>query len=284
MGNVQVLRLDQWGGVAAGNKRFKLRRHLARATEQGMGRVLSFGGAWSNHLHALAAVGAELGLQTIGIIRGGEQPTPMLEDARAWGMELVPVSRQEYRRRYESAYLETLAARYAPCLVVPEGGGGPEGVRGCVEIAELINRLDRHWSRVVVAVGTGTTLAGLAAGLECADELIGVSALKGAGALADTVQQALADTGLQAKVPWRLKHDYHCGGFARTSPALRAFLQAFEQVQKVQLEPVYTAKALYAVHTMLRSGQWSPTEPVLFVHTGGLQGRRGYTWLNQGCE
>lgn len=284
MDNVQILRLDQCGGAAAGNKVFKLRRHLASARARGLGRVLSFGGAWSNHLHALAAVGAELGLQTIGIVRGGEHETAMLKDAQAWGMELVPVSRQEYRRRHEPAYLESLTARFAPCLVVPEGGGGTEGVRGCLDIGGIINRLGRHWSRVVVAVGTGTTLAGMAAGLECTDELLGVSALKGAAALDAAVQQALDESGLRASVPWRLNHDYHCGGFARSNAALRSFMLEFERVQQVPLEPVYTGKALYAIHALLSSGRWPATEPVLFVHTGGLQGRRGYPWLDQNCQ
>ena len=272
MGNVQVLRLDQFGGHAAGNKRFKLRYHLANARARGITRVLSFGGGWSNHLHALAAVGAELELETIGIVRGGEHVTPTLADAQAWGMKLVPVSREEYRRRDDPAYRESLAACYSPCLVIPEGGGGAEGVRGCLDIAGMINSLDRHWSRVVVAVGTGTTLAGLAAGLECADELLGVSALKGVSALDKTVQQSLDAAGLQARLPWRVIHDYHCGGFARSNAGLRAFMQQFEQVQGVPLEPVYTGKVLYAVHGLLKSGLWSSGESILFVHTGGLQG------------
>ncbi|WP_162846046.1 1-aminocyclopropane-1-carboxylate deaminase/D-cysteine desulfhydrase [Seongchinamella sediminis] len=282
IGAVHILRLDQSGGPAPGNKRFKLRYHLAAAKARGRKRILSFGGAWSNHLHALAAVGAELGLETIGIVRGGEHSTPMLEDARAWGMELVPVSREEYRRRADPNYIEALAARFGPCLVVPEGGGGAEGVRGCLDIAGMINQLERHWSRVVVAVGTGTTLAGLAAGLACADELLGVAALKGAPGLDAAVQQALDTAGLAARLPWRIDHDYHCGGFARSNAALRLFMQEFEQAQRVPLEPVYTGKALFAVHSLLASGQWSATEPVLVVHTGGLQGRRGYDWLDRG--
>ena len=284
MDNVWVLRLDQASGIAPGNKVFKLRGHLARAREAGIEHIVSFGGAWSNHLHALAAVGAELGLRTTGIIRGGERRTPMLADASNWGMELIPVSREEYKQRNQTAYLDAIADRYAPCVVVPEGGGGAPGVIGCLQIAEIINGFDRHWGRVVVAVGTGTTLAGLAAGLDCADELVGISALKGLPTLAADVQQALDDAGLEARLPWQVSHDYHCGGFARTSAALRAFMLEFEQRQGLKLEPVYTGKAMYAIDAMRRRGAWAVTEPILFLHTGGLQGRRGFAWLDQNCQ
>ena len=281
MDNVWVLRLDQAGGLAPGNKVFKLRHHLSQARKRGVDHVLSFGGAWSNHLHALAAVGAELGLRTTAIVRGGENDTAMLQDARGWGMNLVPVTRQEYRRRHDTDYQRQIMARFHPCLLVPEGGGGPEGVRGCLDIATLVNQLDRQWSRVVVAVGTGTTMAGLAAGLSCANRLVGISALKGAGDLDRAVGTALAEAGLQAGLPWEIIHDFHCGGFARTNETLRKFLLEFEHLQGLALDPVYTAKALLGIHAQLASGCWSRTDPVLFIHTGGLQGRRGYSWLEQ---
>lgn len=282
--NVWVLRLDQAGGRAPGNKAFKLTEHLDRAREAGCEHIVSFGGAWSNHLHALAAVGADMGLRTTGIIRGGERSTPMLDDARAWGMELIPVSREEYRRRNQPAYLESIAARFADGLVVPEGGGGACGVIGCQRIAAIINRLNRHWRRVVVAVGTGTTLAGLASGLDCAEELVGVSALKGAPGLAADVERALEEAGLTSRLPWEINHNFHAGGFARVSASLRDFMLAFERGQALTLEPVYTGKAMYAIDAMRRSGAWLSSEPTLFVHTGGLQGRRGFDWLDQNCQ
>ena len=281
MHNVWVLRLDQCGGLAPGNKVFKLRPHLAEAQRRGVEHVISFGGAWSNHLHALAAVAADLGLRSTGIIRGGESETAMLKDARTWGMNLHPVSREEYRRRHDADYQCGLVQRFDPCLLVPEGGGGPEGVRGCLDIAAIINGQARQWSRVVVAVGTGTTLAGLAAGLNCAHALVGISALKGARDLHARVELALADAGLQAALPWEINHEYHCGGFARADTALQSFMLEFERVQGLALEPVYSGKALYGVHAQLASGAWSAAEPVLFIHTGGLQGRRGYPWLKQ---
>ena len=273
-------RLDQMGGRAPGNKVFKLRGHLDAARAAGIGHIASFGGAWSNHLHALAATGAELGLQTTGIIRGGEHTTAMLADAQRWGMSLMPVTRAEYRRRDEPEYLRQLQQRLGPgCLLVPEGGGGVAGLRGCLDIADLINRLDRQWSRVVLAVGTGTTLAGVVAGLDCAREVVGVSALKGADGLEADVDALLQASGRSARCAWRIDHRFHCGGFARSNSALQSLVLALQWERELLLEPVYTGKALYAVHSLLASGEWSSAEPVLVIHTGGLQGRRGYPWL-----
>lgn len=280
MANVAILRLDLLGGVAPGNKVFKLRRSLQKAQAAGVKRVVSFGGAWSNHLHALAALGAELELETVGVIRGGEVETTMLAEVRRQGMQIEPVSRAVYRRRHELSWLHELEQTFAPCLVIPEGGAGADGVTGCLEIADMIKQSGREFDRILVSVGTGTTLAGLLAGLQGDSELVGVSALKGAHDLEARIQQLLLGVGLQPGVPWRLLHDEHCGGFARTSEGLRAFMLAFEAAHGILLEPVYTGKMLYALHRRLASREWSAAEPMLAVHTGGLQGRRGYAWLD----
>ncbi|MFV8816449.1 1-aminocyclopropane-1-carboxylate deaminase/D-cysteine desulfhydrase [Haliea sp. E17] len=276
--NISVLRLDQLGGAAPGNKSFKLRLHLRRAQARGVTRILSFGGGWSNHLHALAAVGSELGLQTIGVVRGGDTDTAMLEDVRRWGMQLVPVSREDYRRRDQADYQRQLAARFGPCLVIPEGGAGSAGLLGSRAIADLA-RVPWQWSRVVVAVGSGTTLAGLAAGLENARELVGISALKGASDLESRVTAMLAGAGQQARLPWHIDHDWHCGGFARADERLRQFIPAFAAATGIPLEPVYTGKLFLALYHKLASGEWRADEPLLAIHSGGLQGRRGYAWL-----
>lgn len=281
MGNVTLLRLDRVGGLAPGNKHFKLMGNLARARQLGVTRLVSFGGAWSNHLHALAAVGAEQGFATAGIVRGDDdQPeTAMLADARKWGMEIVRVSRSEYRRRFDESYLDDIRSRYAPCLLIAEGGANLDGVRGCMAIAHQLQLQMPAARTVVLPVGTGTTLAGLAAGLDGACEIIGIAALKGARDLESRVRDMLDALDVSPTARWQILHDYHCGGFARASDGLREFMLAFERVQGVALEPVYTGKMLYAIHQRLRSGQWAPTQPLLAIHTGGLQGRRGYSWL-----
>lgn len=280
MDNVSLLRLDQVDGLAPGNKIFKLRHNLLRARESGYGRVLSFGGVWSNHLHALAAVAKQEGLEAIAIVRGDEHlDTAMLLDVQRWGMQVIRVSRQTYRRRNNPDFHEELQASYGPCFIVPEGGANGPGAQGCVEIADLAQLHCPQARRVVLPVGTGTTLAGVVAGLLPPAEVIGISALKGANDLEERVESALQQGGLSAAVPWRILHQHHCGGFARVSEPLREFMLAFEQSQKVLLDPVYTGKALFAIHSLLASGEWSADEPVLAIHTGGLQGRRGFPWL-----
>ena len=282
MASVALLRLDRTGGLAPGNKHFKLRGSIATARRQGLGRLVSFGGAWSNHLHALAAVGKEQGFATVGIVRGDEDAaeSAMLRDARKWGMQLLKVSRAEYRRRHQPAYLDQLRARFAPCLVLPEGGANAAGVRGSMAIAELLREVAPALRRVVLPVGTGTTLAGIAAGLDGSYELVGVAALKGAADLEQRVDRALADCcGAVAGANWRILHGDHCGGFARVNSALRQFMLEFERVQRIALDPVYTGKMLFAIHQRLQRGEWHSAEPVLAIHTGGLQGRRGFPWL-----
>lgn len=284
MSSVSVLRLDEVGGAAAGNKMFKLRHNVQRARAAGVPRLVSFGGVWSNHLHALAALGAEMGLETIGLVRGGETETAMLRDAHRWGMQIVPVTRAQYRRRDQDDWLQTLQQRFGPCVIIPEGGANVEGLQGCVEIAHAINAIGQDFTRVVVSVGTATTLAGIAAALACAEELIGVAAVKGGADLETRADALLTESGLCAQVPWQILHDDHCGGFARVSGELQAFMLDFESVQGIQLEPVYTGKTLYAVYKRLASGHWRPGTSTLVIHTGGLQGRRGYRWLDEAAH
>jgi 1-aminocyclopropane-1-carboxylate deaminase len=281
MAKVTLLRLDQTGGLAPGNKHFKLMGNLAEARRRGVTRLVSFGGAWSNHLHALAAVGCEQGLDTVGIVRGDDDvaETPMLADARDWGMAIVKVSRADYRRRFDESYLEEIRRRFAPCLLIPEGGANSEGVRGCMAIADLIREAAPAMRHVAVSVGTGATLAGLVAGLGGDYDITGISALKGAIDLESRVEEALDSVNVPSPAVWRIEHEDHCGGFARVNTGLREFMLEFERVQGIALEPVYTGKLLYAIHRRLASGDWSRDEPVLAIHTGGLQGRRGYSWL-----
>jgi 1-aminocyclopropane-1-carboxylate deaminase len=278
---VVCLRLDLLDQAAPGNKRFKLNGFLAKARSQGLRRLVSFGGAWSNHLHALASVGHSQGFETVGLVRGelDQVLNPMLQDVRDLGMQLIPVSREEYRRKDEPEFLEAIAAAYGPCLIVPEGGADPVGVEGCLALAELVQSGPFKTGPVVLGVGTGTTLAGLVAGLEGRREIIGVSALKGAYDLEHRVRALLARCRFPDRGCWRIEHDYHCGGFARVDADLKSFILAFEAAGGPPLEPVYTGKALFALYKMLRNGAQSASDPITFIHTGGLQGRRGYPWL-----
>jgi 1-aminocyclopropane-1-carboxylate deaminase len=280
--NITLLRLDLLGGPAPGNKWFKLRGSLEDAMARGITRVVSFGGAWSNHLHALAAVGNAAGLETTGIIRGlpGPLPSAMLEDAARWGMQLVHVSRDEYRRRADADYQAALGARFGPCLVIPEGGASPAGVAGCRAIGAMLRDGELASRKVVLGVGTGTTLAGITLELGGDWEVIGISVLKGAVDLPARVSAMVGEAGATDSPRWRLLDGFHCGGFARVSAPLQEFILAFERVHRIPLEPVYTGKVLFAIHSLRRSGTWNPDTPLVVVHTGGLQGRRGFPWLS----
>ncbi len=281
--NVRVLRLDLLGGNAPGNKWFKLQGSIAEAGRLGLTTLVSFGGAWSNHLHALAATGRELGLRTVGIVRGEEpaNPSAMLRDARRWGMELVYVSRSEYRQRDQPGYIEEVLTRFGPCLLIPEGGANRAGVEGCGGIADLLRRAGVSEGRVVLAVGTGTTLAGVANGLgrtpgkNPGPAVVGISVLKGAA----DIEPRIATFTNNNAAPWQVLHDHHCGGYARVSAGMREFIVAFQQIHGIPLDPVYTGKALYGVHQLIASRAWGEGEPVVVIHTGGLQGRRGFSWL-----
>jgi 1-aminocyclopropane-1-carboxylate deaminase len=282
MHNVSLLRLDLTGGMAPGNKSFKLEENMATARRLGVRRLVSFGGAWSNHLHALAALGRDRGFETVGIVRGepAARESAMLQDARSWGMQIVNVSRAQYRLRDECDYLEQVSQAFAPCLVIPEGGANIDGTRGCMAIAGLVKAMTPAIGRVVLPVGTGTTLAGLAAGLGNGYEVAGISVLKGASDLELRVEQALTACQAADCAAWHILHGHHCGGYARVSAKLRAFMLEFETVHRVALDPVYTGKMLFAIHQMLQQQLWDPARPVLAIHTGGLQGRRGYSWLS----
>jgi 1-aminocyclopropane-1-carboxylate deaminase len=278
MSGIKILRLDQLGGGAPGNKQFKLQENIRKAQEQGLDHLVSFGGAWSNHLHALAATGRELGIRTTGVVRGEQSATPsaMLVDAKNWGMELLHVSREEYKQRDEQGYLRELRQRIGPCYFLPEGGANSEGVVGCEDIAVMLRDSGViPDSTVVIATGTGTTLAGVARALPVAARVVGISVLKNA---LDIDQRVAHFTGGQG-ASWQVLHGHHQGGYARVSAALKQFIMAFEAAHKIPLDPVYTGKALYAVHQLLASGGWQPDRPIVFVHTGGLQGRRGFSWL-----
>ena len=247
----------------------------------GQRRVLSFGGAWSNHLHALAATGRAAGLETVGVIRGERPPTlsPTLADAAGWGMQLHFVSRSDYRRRRDPGYVAALARQLQVEQVIPEGGAGLLGVAGCAPLAELIAARFPQGARVVLGVGTGTTHAGLVAALPASFQLDGIVALRGDGSLEATISAWVAAQAPGANAGWRLHRDFHCGGFARVDARLQTLMLHSERELGLVLEPVYTGKALLALHSLLAAGHVSPAQSVVLVHTGGLQGRRGFSWL-----
>jgi 1-aminocyclopropane-1-carboxylate deaminase len=277
---LRFLRLDLIDERIGGNKWFKLLPNFVQAQAAGCKRIVSFGGAWSNHLHALAAAGARFGIDTVGIVRGeaAHGLTPTLADAHAWGMQLEFVGRQEYRRRADAQYLAELAQRYAPCVLIPEGGSNAAGIAGCEAIGRAIIRdeqtLRQHLlahRHVVLAVATGGTLCGLARAL---DEHFIVHAIPVLHA-GNSIAHMLASWAPNRRCEVRIVHGYEQGGYARLPVSLAAFIDRFQQHSGIELDAVYTGKAMFALHDLVMRGAFAAGSDVVFVHTGGLQGNRG---------
>ncbi len=306
---VVVRRDDLIDSHLSGNKYYKLFFNLQQARASGERRLLSFGGAYSNHLYALAAAGKRYDFTTVGVIRG-ERParlSPTLVDAEAWGMQLHFVSRQDYRHKHTAEFLARLRQQLGSFYWVPEGGANLAGVQGCQTLGRAIGT--GQWGdfdAVCLACGTGTTLAGVLAGLgqdsalnvgsrARIDRVYGMSVLKDRASHVDSFEAPVAETAMQAEVetwlqqlqlkqpmglssvpPWRLLTAYHGGGYAKLSPALRQFIGAFEAETGLLLDPVYTAKLFYGVAQLAENNEWSAGTRLLLIHSGGLQGRRGY--------
>lgn len=280
-----IWRLDLFDAAAPGNKLFKLAENFRRARAAGHTRVLSFGGAYSNHLHALARLGATAGFDTVGIVRGeaSSADNPTLRDARAAGMQLHFVDRESYRRKHESAFAAELQQRFGPCYIVPEGGANAAGVWGCRVLGETIRA--GLWGAapdlVALPCATGSTLAGVVAGLDGYCETLGIAVLKGAGFLSAAVREGLAAVAATQCTRWSLDLDAHGGGYARADAQLLAFVADFTRRTGVPIEPVYTGKMLQALYRRIDAGAFPRGTRLLALHTGGLQGARGFGGTGQ---
>jgi 1-aminocyclopropane-1-carboxylate deaminase len=287
--DLRVLRLDLADPALGGNKWFKLRENLRQARLNGHDSLLSFGGAWSNHLYALAEVGHRYGLRTIAILRGEIPPVlnPTLSFARERGMQLVPTTRSDYRRRHESAFIEQLQAQYGPAWLIPEGGCNLQGMRGCQALAELlVHRLgDGVNQHIALACGTATTMAGLLAGLwqccqsgELADMPVvrGYAVLKGADFLLRDLSHGLAQLGAGiSESAYSMNLHSHCGGYARANAGLLEFIDWFETTHQIPVEPVYTGKLMAGLYQDIRQGIFRAGSRITVLHSGGLQNRFG---------
>lgn len=264
-GSCDVLRLDMLDSHISGNKIFKLLGHLQAWQASGRSGLLSFGGAYSNHLHALAAICAQANVPLTLMVRGfAELPlTPTLVDCQAWGAQLHFCSRREYALRYDEAYRQNLAQQW-DAWVIPEGGDGPEGRQGCALIAERVSGYDEVW----LALGTGTTALGMALELAAQTKLIGVNCVADQGEQQQRWQQELG-----TEMHWQVLDQYHGGGFGRCPEAIKSLIQRYDALE-LPLDPVYTAKVIWALEQEQAAGRLTNARR-LIIHTGGLQGRRG---------
>jgi len=262
----------------SGNKWRKLKYNLLEARRQGHDTLLSFGGAYSNHLYAVAAAGRAFGFRTVGLVRGEETLplNPTLTFALECGMALQYVPRAQYRDKMDAGWLESLRVAYGDFYLLPEGGSNALAVRG---VAELVAEMDVLWQYLCCPCGTGGTLAGLVAGAAGRGLVVGFAALKGGDFLRGEVGQLLREheglTGEPASnyANWQVQTGYHFGGYARVTPPLLAFIRRFEGENGIRLEQVYTAKMLSGIEDLLGAGFFGRGTAVVALHTGGLQGR-----------
>lgn len=270
-----ILRLDRIHTIVSGNKWFKLKYNIAEAIEKGHHSVLTFGGAFSNHLIATAAAANAFGLSSIGIVRGFHAENNLSETLRAcidMGMQLHFISREDYSQKETEAFLNTIAQQFPDAYIIPEGGDNANGRKGTGEIAALI---PDSYSHIALAIGTGTTFSGIRNALNKDIQMLGFTAMKGGAYLEAEIKNNLAD----ASLGFELFADYHFGGFAKHTSALIDFMNTFHEKFKIPLDMVYTSKMLYGVFDLIKKGEFPKGSKILCIHTGGLQGNHSIRQL-----
>lgn len=281
---LDIMRLDLIHPVTGGNKVFKLRHHLGAALA-GNKCVLTFGGANSNHIAAVAQACSEKGLDCIGVVRGADMPTTTtIGLARTLGMKILPVSKDQYSRRHDPDFISDLNERFGDFYLIPEGGAGAEGVHGCSEI--LPQRM--AYDYVICAAGTGTTVAGLVLSHGSVSHIIGVSALKGGNSVKNEVNgwlerlgcghtvcgdESLATAELRSHC---ILDSYAFSGFAKFDEEPESFRRWFEARTGILLDHIYNSKSFYAAFHLYETGRIPRGSRVLMVHTGGLQGNADF--------
>ena len=267
---LSIRREDQIHPLLSGNKYRKLKYNVVAAREQGCQILLTFGGAYSNHIAATAFAARKHGFKSVGIIRGEElartwKLNPTLSAAADLGMQFAFVSRDEYRLRGEAHYLSELKARYGKVYVLPEGGTNEPGIRGCEEI---LHSGDEDFDLICCAVGTGGTLAGISRSAATGQRVLGFPALK-----ADFLQGEIRRLGSGEN--WSLAGSYHFGGYGCVTTELVLFINDFREKTGIPLDPVYTGKMMYGLLDMAEKGAFKRGSHLLAIHTGGLQGIAG---------
>lgn len=250
-----------------GNKWRKLKYNLAEAARTGQSTLLTFGGAYSNHIRATAAAGRYSGFSTIGIIRGEEHwpLNPSLSFAVDHGMHLSYMSRIDYRHKGDADIIASLRQQFGDFYLIPEGGSNDLGLRGC---AELPAEIAMDFDTICCACGTGTTLAGMAAGLDGRQRALGFSVLKGSEFLDREVAEMQQTAFGKQSANWRIEHRFHFGGFARRNAELDAFIAEFAARHRLVLDYVYVAKMMFGIYSLARQGVFRPGSRVIAVVTG----------------
>ena len=267
---LHIKREDLIHPFISGNKFRKLKYNLIKANEEKKTKLLTFGGAFSNHIAAVAYAGKENNFETIGIIRGEElesqiSENPTLQFAHECGMKLLFVSREEYKNKTTDLFLEKLQKRYGDFYLIPEGGANSLAVKGCEEI---LTQEDSQFSHVCCSIGTGGTISGLINASQMPQKIIGFPSLKG-----DFLSEDIRKFALKSN--WELVTDYHFGGYGKINEELVGFINDFYQQTKIPLDPVYTGKMMFGIIELIENGFFPKGAKILAIHTGGLQGIKG---------
>ncbi len=278
--NLYVLREDLIHSEISGNKWRKLKYNIEEAKKRGHHQLLTFGGAYSNHIAATAAAGKIFGFKTIGIIRG-EETLPLnstLQLVKENGMILKYVSREQYNNKYEESFLKDLKNELGEFYEIPEGGSNSFAVKGCTEI---ITNINIEYDAICCACGTGGTIAGIIASVSSDKKVFGFPALKGGAFLKEDIQQLLWDysnrytTNIINK-DWELTTGYHFGGFAKIKPELIDFIRGFKKKHNILLDFIYTGKLVFGLYEMIKNANQFDNKTIILVHTGGTQGNKGF--------
>ena len=268
--SVSIRREDLIHPFISGNKFRKLKYNLVQAKAENNDTLLTYGGAFSNHIAAAAYAGKEYGFKTIGIIRGDELESkifenPTLKFAQECGMQFKFVTREEYRHKTEADFIENLKHEFGDFYYVPEGGTNEFAVQGCEEI---LTQDDSQYDFVCSAVGTGGTISGIINSSFPHQKVLGFPALKG-----DFLNNEIRK--FVHKENWELITDYHFGGYGKVNPELIAFVNQFYAENQVPLDPIYTGKMVFGVIDLISTNYFPENSKILLIHTGGLQGISG---------
>jgi 1-aminocyclopropane-1-carboxylate deaminase len=269
-----ILRLDEVHPLVSGNKFFKLKYNLDEARKRGKDTVLTFGGAYSNHIFATASAASTEGLKSIGIIRGedGDLNNPTLLHAREMGMQLHFVDRERYRNKTSPEFHRQLQSLVGDCYLIPEGGTNGLAIVGTKEI---LTEAHSGFSHICVSIGTGGTFAGLSGSVHPDQSLLGFSSLKG-----EFIRKEMDDLiSLHQVIPrgaLEIRTDYHFGGYAKVKPELIDFIRWFYSQFQIPLDPIYTGKMAYGVWDLIQQNHFPSGAHILMIHTGGLQGNAGF--------
>lgn len=268
--SLSIKREDLIHPFVSGNKYRKLKYNLLQAKEENQETLLTFGGAFSNHIAAVAFAGKEKGFKTIGIIRGNElggkiSQNPTLLFAHNCGMQLEFISREEYRLKSELVFLENLKQKFGSFYLIPEGGTNALAIKGCQEI---LTPEDAEFDYICCSVGTGGTISGIINSVLPPQKVLGFPALKG-----DFLKEEIRNFAQNKN--WELITDYHFGGYGKVNEELIGFINQFYAENQIPLDPVYTGKMVFGVIDLIQKNYFPAESKILLIHTGGIQGIQG---------